>query len=262
MKRSFKCILFTLFALGVHTLNAAGDFSIKASTPVGSWQLRQEIHTEPNGKQSLLEVKTSLVGKEKRDNIEHVWIEMATQAYDFRKGNKGKASGERTILKILMEAKSLEGKPEDIVNNMRGMGKEMILQSGENDPIAIEEGGMMGGALLQAMGTEINYQFKELGKETVETQAGKIKAKVIEGAGSVEMKVVFKTMKVDGTTKQWITNEVPFGMVKMESTSTVSGKTSKVEGILLSFGKSGAVSEIKGTPQAVQLPGLGSLFGN
>ena len=255
--RRITCLI-TVLAVSSTAAFSAG-YDLISSTPVGSWQLRQEVTTDHKGKQQLSEIKTSLVGEENRGGVDYVWVEMSMKAYKMKKGGKDKQTGDKTVIKVLLEKSLLKGKPEDVFNNMRGLGKEIIMQQGDADPMKIEEGGMLGGAMMQSLGMEIDYKFQDKGSEKVEVPAGNIKCKVVEGAGSVTAKIVFKTIKVDGTVKQWMA-DVPFGIVKSEGTSTMDGKTSTTSAILLEYGKSGAVSEITKEPQS--LPGLGGLFGN
>jgi hypothetical protein len=261
MNHSIRMLILVCLALQTALSAQAANLNLLKSTPVGSWQLRRELHTDDRGKQTIQETRTSLLGKEKRDGVDHVWIEMVTESFNVRKGEKGKQEGEPVIIKVLMEEKLLGGKPEDIINNMRGLGKEIIMQQGNAEPILIEEGGALGNAMMQAVGAEIKYDFKELAKENVETPAGKFNSKVIEGSGTTEIKIVFRTMRINGTSKQWMSDKVPFSIVKMESSSETGGKVSKVQGEVVEFGMSGAVSRIKGEPQRMNLPSLGNLFG-
>ncbi len=253
-------ILSLTLAVSATAAFSAG-YNLEKSTPVGSWQLRQEIMQDSDGRPQYAEVKTSMVGEEERDGIDYVWVEMVRDSFRYKNGQKGKKAGDTVIVKILLEASLLKGNPEDVFNNMRGLGKEIIMQSGDADPMKIEEGGMLGGAIMDTLGMEIDYNFEETGKEKVETAAGKIKCKVIEGTGSVKTKIIFKTIVIDGTSKQWMSDEVPFGIVKAESTSTMNGETSTTSSLLLDYGKKGATSQIQGEAQSLQIPGLKGLFG-
>ena len=262
MKNMIKPLTVALVTALLFCTNilTAGDGVLK-STPVGSWQLRQMINTDEKGKQTLQEMRTSLVGQEKRGKTEYLWVEIATDSFKMKKGQKGKQIGEHTVVKILMEKSLLQKDPEDVFSNLQGLGEEIIMQSGDQDPVKIEAGGMMSG-MMQSMGPEIDYSFKKLGDETIEVPAGKIKCKVVEGEGSVEMKIVFKTIHVDSKSKQWTSDKVPFGIVRMDSVSITSGKESKMESVLLAYGDSGAKSEIKGQPQSMKMPSLGDIFGS
>jgi len=262
MNKTILRLATLLTMLAVSTTAAfSASYDFAKSTPVGSWQLRQEITLDEKGKGQLMEIKTSMVGEEKRADVDYVWIELAMNSFKYKNGKKGAAAGETTLVKILIEKAMLKGNPEDIVNNLRGMGKEIIMQQGDADPMKIEEGGMLGGALMQALGMEVDYQFNESGSEKVETAAGSYKCKVVEGTGSVTAKILFKTIKVDSTVKQWLCNDVPFGIVKSETSSTTDGKTSTTSAILLDSGMKGAVSQIKGEAQSLSVPGLSDLFG-
>ncbi|MCG8528652.1 MAG: hypothetical protein MI748_19900 [Opitutales bacterium] len=248
---SLTCILFTSLS--------AVNYNLKKSTPVGSWQVREEITTDEKGKQSVQVIKTALVDKEKRGGVAYVWFEVNSDTFKMKKGKKGKQQGDTMRMKFLVEEKLLNGNPEEIMSNLSGVGKEIIMQTGDQDPMVIEEGGMMGGAMLQAMGASIDYKFDDKGSEKVSVPAGSFKCRVIEGSGNVEMKVLFKKMSVQSTSKQWMSESVPFGIVKAETTAVTNGKTTTTSVQLLEYGKSGAKSEITGTPQ--KMPGLGDIFG-
>jgi hypothetical protein len=260
MKPLLKLTLSILFTTLVSSLSlSAKEIDIMKFTPVGSWQLREHIMTDHKGKQTYQEFRTSLIAEEKRAGVDYVWVEIVVDNYKMKKGAKGKKVGETMVMKILMERSIMKGDPSHVINNLRGLGKEIIMQTGDQEPMIIEEGGMMAGALMKAFGVEVNYQFDETGKEAVETPKGKIKCQVMEGSGTTQMRGMFGSKTVNSEVKQWLSTDVPFGIVKSVSSDDMDGKKSKMELNLLDYGKSGAVSQIKGTPQ--KLPGLGDLFG-
>lgn len=239
----------------------SASYNLQKSTPVGSWQLRQELTIDSRGHTQMNEIKTSVVGKESREDVDYLWVEMAMDAFRVKDGAKGRSTGEHVVIKVLVEKSLFKGSAEDVFSNLRGLGSEIIMQTGDSEPILIENGGMIGGAMLQALGTEINYQFDETGSEKITVPAGKFKCKIVEGSGTVETKILFKTLRIKSDSKQWTSDKVPFGIVKIESTSTMNGEMTTVKAELLDFGKSGAESEIKATPQKLEIPSLKSLFG-
>ena len=235
---------------------SADSIKIGQKAEVGSWQLRQELTTDDRGRQSAQEVRTSIVGEEERDGIAYVWVEMVMQPYSVDKKGNQKPSGDRTIIKTLVEKQLFSGDIANVFNNLRGIGKEMIMQQGDGDPMAIEEGGMMADTLLKSMGSEVNFDFKEVGREKVTTPAGSFDARIIDGSGTMEMKVFVKTIRVNSRSRQWVSDKVPFGIVKYETESEMDGKVSKVSGSVIEYGASGAKSLITKTPQKLQIPSL------
>ncbi len=254
-------IFLTLFISLAATFSAFGvKINFEKSTPVGSWQIRQEMMTDEKGRQTMQEIKTSLLGEEKREGKDHYWMELVIQNHNVRKGKVSK-TGDRSIVKVLVEADVLNGDLSKVINNLTGFGKEIIMQTGDADPMKIEQGGMMGSMLMQAMGIKVDYDFEETGSETVNVEGGKFKTRVIEGSGSVQSKIMFQTINVQSETKQWVSEEVPFGMVKSESRIDTNGEITTSTAQLMEYGKSGAFSEIKGEPQSLQIPNLQGLFG-
>ena len=71
-----------------------------------------------------------------------------------------------------------------------------------------------------------------------------------------------KKMTVDSTSTQWISKDVPFGVVMVVSDDVVNGKNQHSETRLLAYGPSGAVSLISGEIQDMPtMPSLGQMFG-
>ena len=235
---------------------SADTIKIGQNAEVGSWQLRQEITTDQRGKQNAQEVRTSIVGEEKRDGVSYLWVEMVMQPYSVDKKGKQKPSGERMIIKTLVEKEVFADDIATVFNNLRGIGKEMIIQQGDADPMMIEEGGMMADALLKSMGSDVKFDFKETGREKVSTPAGEFNTRIIDGNGTMEMKVFVKTIRVNSRSRQWVSDKVPFGIVKYETESEMDGKVSKVSGAIIEYGTSGATSLITKQPQKLQMPSL------
>lgn len=254
--------LLSLAALPSHVSASEIDFSLLSSAPVGSWQLREEIQTNHKGKQTGSSMRTSMVGTEMRDGEKHYWIEMAMESFKVKKNGKRKKQGDRAIVKSLIPESLMTADPANVLNNLRGFGVETIIQNGNDDPMRMgDTDGMMAG-MMKAFNTEIEYDFESLGKETVAVPAGEFASKKIRGTGSVSMKVVFKNINVDSDTTTWVSEKVPFGVVKSEGTSTTNGKQSTHTAELLEFGLTGAKSEITKEPQDMpDMPKIGELFG-
>ena len=139
------------------------------------------------------------------------------------------------------------------------MGEELIMQNGEDDPMIFRgAGGFMGG-MMKGMGTEVHYDFTDLGTETVQLPAGEFEAKKIRGTGNTEVKILFKKIRVESDSTVWMSTAVPFGMVKTEGQSITNGNTSTFSSELLEYGTSGATTLITKPPQ--EMPDMRSILG-
>ena len=236
------------------------EFDMLAATPVGSWQVREEITTDHKGRKTGSTIRSSLVGEEERNGEKHYWIEMEIDSFKISKKGKRKKQGDPVIMKSLVAASTLNGDPANVMGNLRGFGVETIIQNGNQQPMRFRNtGGFMQG-MMKAANVEIKYDFEDQGKEAVETPAGSFTATKLNGTGSVDMKIVFKKVRVDSVTTMWLSDKTPFMTVKIDGESTTNGKTSTHQSELLEFGQSGAESKISGEIQeAPQMPG--NIFG-
>jgi hypothetical protein len=236
------------------------NYDFLEGTPIGSWQLREDTTTDHKGRQTVAETRSSLVGEEVRDGEKHYWIEMEMNTFKVKKG-KRKPTGDTIIFKSLVAESAFKDDPANAVNNLRAFGKEMIMQTGDQNPIRITGAGGMAQSMMQAMGTEISYTYDFVGDEDVTVKAGSFPARKIQGTGAVEMKVVFKKISVTSSNTAWLSDQVPFGMVKSEGESITNGKTSTHSSELLEYGDSGAVSKITKTPEDLPaMPNMKDIF--
>ena len=136
--------------------------------------------------------------------------------------------------------------PANVVNNIQGFGKEIIMQSGDSQPMMMSEGGMLAGTMMKSMGIEVNYQFNEEGAETVDTIAGQFEAKRIAGSGSTTSKILFKKMVIESQSVMWISEKVPFGIIKSENNDVINGKQQQSHTELTEYGTNGAKTAITG----------------
>jgi len=226
------------------------------TTPMGSWQLREDTTTDHKGRQTVAATRTSLVGEEVRDGEKHYWIEMEINTFKIKKG-KRKPTGDTILFKSLVAESAFKDDPANAVNNLRAFGKEMIMQTGDQDPIRITGAGGMAESVMQAMGTNISYTYDFVGDEDVTVTAGSFPARKIQGTGTAEMKVIFKKISVTSNNTAWLSDRVPFGMVKSEGESITNGKMSTHSSELLEYGESGAVTQITKTPE--DLPAMPSM---
>lgn len=254
------CLFLSLFLVSQLGLAKGIGFDLLDSTPVGSWQEREETTVNHKGRTTVSVMRTSLLGKETRNGEDYVWMEVAMEGYKVKKNGKRKKDGERTVLKALIPESVFKNDPSNVLTNVRGFGEEIIVQSGKEKPMRLSGAGGLFDGMMKAMGTEVNYAYEAVGSESVTVPAGEFSAQKMQGSGSTESKVVFKTIKVESETTAWLSQKVPFGIVKAQGSSTINGKRSTHTTQLLSFGASGAKSEIVGEPQ--DMPNLGDIFGN
>ena len=210
------------------------DFDFLASTPVGSWQEREQV-VEDGGKESVSVVRVKYLGDEERGGETFAWIETEMSNFKVKKGQR-KPQGEPMAVKFLMKKSLLEGDVVNAVGAFSDLAAEIIMQTGDNQPMRIKGAGSMMDAMTQDCD---RYR----------------------GQGTSTVKVMIKTITVESRSSQWLSDEVPFGIVKVVSDDTVNGKTQHSESRLLAFGTSGAASVITGEPQDLEMPSLGGIFG-
>lgn len=249
-------LFFSLLTYGPISY-AALEFNFSKSTPIGSWAIREDISTNHKGKQTVNVIKTSAVGKEDFDGSPHVWVEMETQAYKIKK-DKRKKKGDKVIMKMLLDTALFSESPANIITNITGHAKTIIIQNGNEDPMLIEQGGALAQVMMQAAGIQIEFDYTEKGNKSVKVPAGDFNCKLVQGNGTAESKILFKKMKVQSEIESCYTNQVPFGLVQANAKIKTNGKDSTNLTQLIKFGKSGATSAI--TKEPVAAPQIPKLF--
>ena len=255
-------LLAMLLASAATTAAVEGlNYNFLQATPIGSWQLREDTSTDHKGRQTVMETRSSLLSEETRDGQKYYWIEMSMQTFKVKR-DKRKPTGDTIVFKTLVAESAFQDDPANALNNVRAFGEEMILQSGDGDPMLIRGAGGMGDSMLKFMGAKVTYAYEMLGDEDVTVKAGSFAARKIQGSGTTEMKVMFKKLSVASSNTAWISDRVPFGMVKAQGESVTNGKKSTHSSELLAYGESGAVSQITKTPQEMpEMPDIKSIFG-
>lgn len=241
-------ILLTFSILFTVNVNADTFFNFEASTPVGSWAVKEVTTTDHKGRETVAVTRQKYLGSEEHEGETYIWLETEMDNFKVKK-EKRKRDGEHIVMKVLMAKSLMNSDPANVLNNLQGVGKKIILQTGEGNPIEISDGGMFAKVALKALGTEMNYSFTQDGSETLDTAMGKIETTRIAGSGSSSTKILFKKIEVQSQSMMWVSDDVPFGMVKMESTDLVNGKEQTSSSILTEFGTSGAVTAITGEVQ-------------
>jgi len=250
------CVVLMATTMAASAANL--EFSFQSSTPVGSWQEREQVTTDQKGKQTVLVMRISYLGDEEREGEVYAWIETEMNSYHVKKNDR-KQQGDTIYTKVLMKKSILQGDIANAVNDFNGLATEVIMQTGQGQPMRIKGADSMMTAMAQTPGLKVNYELSNDGAETVTVPAGTFSCNRYKGKGTTTAKVIFKTMTVESTVTQWISSKVPFGVVKVVSDDLVNGEQQHTQITLTSFGSSGATSKITGEPQ--DLPSMGDIFG-
>jgi hypothetical protein len=248
-----------LLSAGAADAAEAIEFDFLASTPVGSWQEREQVTTDGK-KQTVTVMRVKYLGDEDRGGETYSWIENEIASFKIKKG-KRKPQGDPMVVKILMKKSLLQGDVVNAIGNFNDLATEVIMQTGDNRPMRIKGVGSAMGGMAQAVGLQIEYSFTKDGSESVTVPAGTFDCTRYRGQGSSTAKVIIKSITVESRSTQWLSEDVPFGVVKVVSDDTVNGKTQHSEATLTSYGTSGATSKITGEPQDVEMPSLDGIFG-
>lgn len=241
--------------------NAGIDIDILGATPVGSWTESEQVTTDHKGRETVNNVRMSMLSEEQRNGQTYFWAEIVMQAYKVKKGAR-KASGDKMIIKTLMPKSVLSGDPANAFANMRSLGEEIIFQNGNSKPMRMTGAGSMAQSMMQMTGSSIDYEFSELGSKKVSVPGGDFDTKILQGTGSATVKMLFKKMTINSKITSYYSTKVPFGVVLAEGEDVTNGKTSTYVTKLLSHGMSGATSLITETPEEMPaMPNMKDLLG-
>jgi len=236
-------LLTTCFAVS----QSSFAFNFYKSTPVGSWQVREQTNTDQKGHQMVSTIRTSIVGEEKRNGKDYYWIEVQMDTAKIKNGERKKV-GDTNILKTLVAKDVFSQDPTNVVNNLRNYADEIVMQMGDRDPMLITGGGAFADAMMKSMGTEMKFDYHMEGTKSVKVPAGTFTCTVMKGHGKTETKVVFKKFTVETDSDACVSDQVPFGIVSSHADIVTNGKASTSDDRLLEYGKAGAVSKITKTP--------------
>ena len=259
--------LFVITTLATTSAATAKEpaLDLLANTPIGSWQIREDTNTNHKGKQTVSVVKTSMLSEEMRDGERHYWMEVSMNDFKIRKGKKGdkrKKTGKQTVMKTLVPASVFIADPANAIANLRGVGKEIIFQSGKSDPMIMRGAGELASGVMQSMGASIDFDFSHQGSAQVTVPAGTFDTQIMSGSGTTTVNAVFKQINVSSTTTSWYSDQVPFGIVQANGETRSNGKTSTQSSQVIEYGMTGATSLITKTPQEMpQIPSLKGLLG-
>ena len=212
MRNRFLIVLGLCAVICVGGTSAAAviDFDFAESTPIGSWQEREHTTTDEKGKQTVMVMRIGYLGDEERGGEAFAWIEMEMNNYKVKK-DKRKPQGDTLYMKVLMKKSALEGDITNALGNFNEMATDVIMQSGDSQPMRIKGAGSMMGGMMQGMGLQVSYTTTKDGGESVTVPAGTFECDRYKGEGSTSVKIMFKTMNMESKNTQWISNKVPFG---------------------------------------------------
>lgn len=251
-----SCGLAVMFFAVFSLVSFAAElpFDLEKATTVGSWQEKRSIETDARGKKKVSMTKISIVGEEKCGDATCIWMEMAMQEMNGE-GEKAKPKGDRTIMKILLERGAFKDLGANLINNFKSKAKVMIMKSGKEKPMKVPlgENSMMGN-LMGGMDVKANFDYQPQGSETVKTAAGEFTANKYLGTGSTSVVFFGKTMTSESKSTMWFDEKVPFGIVKSVIETVSNQKKTTMEEEIISFGTSGATSEITGPVE--EMPGF------
>lgn len=246
-------------------VDGANDFTagtvevdLLASTPPGSWQRSESVTTDKKGRRAVSEMTMAFLGEEQRNGEPLIWMETRMQSYAVGRDGERRPDREEVKVKILLD-RDFFSRAGGQFAALRQFGREVIIQQGDEQPMLIRNAGEMAAGVGAVMNTETAQSFREAGKETVSVPAGTFETRKITGRQRVEtgFAMMRRTIEMDSTV--WVSEDVPFGVVKAESTSVGGGATGSSSQRLLEYGMTGASSAITGTPQELELPNFGNL---
>ena len=250
MPAIYRFLIIVMLSISANA-GAEPFFDFSASTPEGSWALREVTTTDHKGRQTILVITQKFLGSEQRQGQTYYWLESEMDNYKLKKG-KRKREGEHVVLKVLVSKEAMSSDPANVINNLQGFGQEIIMQTGDSQPLMISGGGILAGATLKAMGVEVKYQFTVEGTETIATAAGTFKTKRVAGKGNTSARILFKKIEMQSQSVLWISKKVPFGIVQSESTDIINGKEERSKTVLLEYARSGAETAITG--EVIKMP--------
>ena len=251
MRRTFSGWFAAVFIFALTPVPAMSDaptFRISDVTPVGSWAEREQRTVNHKKKETLSVMRQTLVGKEDRDGETHYWVETEATNYKITKKGEKKKQGQTTIIKALIAGSMFDADPANISNNLTGFGKEIIFQTGNEQPMRMKEGGTMADFMMKALGVKVDYTFTSAGNDTVEIPAGTFNAQKFTGTGSVDTRILIQKISIRSESEFWMTPELPFGFAHMISKETVNKKPQSSEASVTSYGMSGGTSKITQEP--------------
>ncbi len=244
MCRKFcNALFFLMLPLFYQPVLSADIENYLANTPVGSWVTMEET-TQRGKKTEVTEVTRSLVGEEDVDGRRHLWIEVRTQNYKVSKKGKRKANGGPGLIKVLTDASVFDENASNILGNLQNVASRMYIKTGDK-VMDMSGGGAFAGAMLQAMDTSISFEMTDLDESRdIETPLGTVPARLYQGVGDAEIKILIKTVRTHNETKMWLSEKVPFGIVETQSVTSVNGKEETASSKIIAAGMSGAQSEL------------------
>jgi hypothetical protein len=258
-----NAVLALLIALPISVSSAAGfEIDIAAATPVGSWMTSEALVTDHRGRQTVMVMKPSMLGTEERNGQTHCWVETVMDMFEVKNGERQKKQ-DRLVLKALIAGSLLfSDNPENLSIDLKSNYVELIVQTGDTEPIRMREIGRTLDVVLDVFGGDFTQTWESGSFEAVTVSAGTFHTQKLLGSGTSNSRFGGNSSTAHTI---WYTQSVPFGVVKSEVRMTdKKGKVTTQSIRLLDYGTSGAHSLITSTPvelPQLTMPSLRSLFG-
>jgi hypothetical protein len=258
--KMFKKVMFALMITLLVLINSPLfaqnlPIDLEKCTPVGSWMEKESIRIDEKGKTTLFHSKMSIVGEEKCGEASCIWLEVINQEMKADAGGKQSPTGKKSIIKVLMEKSVFKQAGVNALNNFSKLAKMIIMKNGTDKAMKFSPASNpMMASMLQSMDMKSDIAFTPQGDEKITVPAGSFTAKKFTGQGKVTVQVFNKAVQNDSKSTMWVNEDVPFGLIKSHLESIREGKTTVHDDVLLSSGKTGAVSEI--TEQVEEMPGF------
>jgi hypothetical protein len=254
MPRSVRFLpLLLVLLIGTVPLRAEVPFDLLAATPVGSWQRQESVNTDSDGNRLLSVIETGLLGEETRGGVPLVWVQTEVQVYRLGAAGAREPSGDRTVVQALVERSALAAGTLG-GDYLRRLGREVIYQVGSEPPTRVSGAGQIAAAMASMSGTNTTPVLTPQGRETVTVAGARFDAHRLGSTFQSNAQLLGHRVTVDMQGTLWLSPTVPFGFVRSDTREVVNGVPSTTRSELISFGTSGAVSKITGTPRSLEIP--------
>ena len=194
---------------------------------VGSWA-EYRLTSDTGGSKRIMPQVVSLVSRSQVGDQEYLWFQVETEIDGL--GPKRQS----LVYQFAVPVAAVE-QPSDMFTKIH----EMIVQIADRPAfrvardflnVGISKNLLVGGS--GGAGTEVDYQYRDLDAEKVETPAGVIECTHKKGIGEGEVVLSYddpKRFGVDSIVDMWYSDQVPFGLVK-RTVRTTGKEEAKIPG--------------------------------
>ncbi len=234
------------------------DIDVLDATPPGSWARYESVEYDKKGRGKTASTMTNkFLSRETVDGVDHMWLEMEMQSYKIGRNGERKADGKPMVMKVLVE-ESFFSQGGGNIGALRGFGKEMIMQQGDETPMRMTNVGAMAAGLGGMAEVNMDGTYERHGTVDVDTPAGSFDAVHVSGTQQATVGVAMLKRTITSDIELWVSPDVPFATVR--NVFTEQGRSARrTEMILQEYGTSGAASAITGTPEDIEMPAMPGL---